>query len=306
MLKRYAFAQGGVVATDAPNAPILVFTSPDEAERRYLVEEYKLDEHTLNSALDPDELSRLEFEPEHVAMILKRPKNYSHEDRFLFRVMSMGIFLFKDFVIIVVSEYDPLNDGRPIIRTQTPRELALRLIYRSITHFIDHLRVMNMVSDELEQKISTSMENKFLLSLFTLEKSLVYYLNALSTNGVLVEKLKGNSAKIGFQQEELEYLDDIGVENAQCYKLAEIYSNVVSSVMDARVSIVSNNLNVLMKNLTIITITIMVPTFVVSAFSMNVPMPWGWGDDPLAHYFILGIAGMSALGVTLFWRAKKY
>ncbi len=155
----------------------------------------------------------------------------------------------------------------------SPREVLLKLIYRSIFHFLEHLKVINMISDELEQKINRAMENRFLINLFTLQKSLVYYQNAIHSNGVLIEKIRHNAARIGFTDEEMELLEDILIENNQCYRQAEVYSNILASLMDARASIVSNNINVLVKTLNIITIAIMVPTFVVSAFSMNVRIP---------------------------------
>ena len=146
------------------------------------------------------------------------------------------------------------------------------------------------------------MENRYLINLFALEKSLVYYLNAINSNGVLCEKLKNNAAKIGFSQEELEFLDDLIVENNQCYRQAEIYSNILASLMDARASIVSNNLNVLMKTLNIITIGIMVPTLVVSAFSMNVGIPLA--AHPYAFWMIMGLAAASVIGFMIFWRRR--
>ena len=148
------------------------------------------------------------------------------------------------------------------------------------------------------------MENSYLINLFSLEKSLVYYLNALNANGVLIEKLKNNASKIGFNQEQLEFLDDMTIENNQCARQAEIYSNIIAGLMDARASIVGNNLNILMKRLNIITIAIMVPTFVVSAFSMNVNFPLR--DNPHAFYVILLLALSSVLGFFLFWRKKKW
>ncbi len=304
MLKKYEFTTGRIVETSDDDAPILVYLSPDEQERRFLTDCLRIDEHTLTSALDPDELSRLEFEPEHTALIVKRPRNYSVEEQFMFRVTSMGLFLFKERLVVVVSESDPMFDGRTFSGVNTVMDAMFRLIYQSITHFLQHLKVMNMVSEELEQKINASMENRYLLNLFALEKSLVYYLNALHTNSVLISKLKNSRAKIGIVEEQLEFLDDISVENEQCYKLAEIYSNVLAGLMDARASIVNNNLNVLMKTLNIITIGIMVPTFVVSAFSMNV-------DIPLQHqshvfWFVMGLAAVSAAGVMWFWRHKKF
>jgi len=306
MLKQYRLRDGKLIETEDQDAVVLVFVAPDDAERRRLVTEFRVDEHTLNSALDPDELARFEVEPDHFALIVKRPKNYSSKDQFLFKVTSMGVFLFQEKVVVVVSEQDPLFDGRPFARVASPTDVMLKLIYRSITHFVEHLKVINMVSDELEQLINASMENKYLLNLFTLEKSLVYYLNAIHTNGVLIEKLKVNAQRVGFSQEQLEYLDDTTIENSQCYKLADIYSSVISGMMDARASIVNNNLNVLIKKLNIITIVIMVPTLVVSAFSMNVPLPAGWGDWPPSFFIIHGLAILSALAVMLVWRIKRY
>ena len=102
----------------------------------------------------------------------------------------------------------------------------------------------------------------------------------------------------------LEILDDIIIENNQCYTQAEIYSNILAGLMDARVSIVSNNLNMLMKTLNIITIGIMVPTLVVSAFSMNVSIPMQ--HNPLAFWIIMGLAIFSVIVFMLFWKFKKW
>jgi magnesium transporter len=293
-----------MVQVDDEKALIRVFVNPDESEKRFLIEKYKLDEHTLQSTLDPDELSRLEFEPEHFAIIFKRPRSYSHEDQFLFRVASTGAFLFKDQLIVVMSEDVPLLDNLQSMRTCTPAYLLIRLIYRSSFHFLEHLKVINAITDSLQDKINTAMENKHLLNLFTLEKSLIYYLNSLNSNGALIDKLKLNSGKIGFSGEEFEFLEDTQIENSQCYKQAEIYSNILANLMDARASIVNNNLNVLIKFLNIITIAIMVPTFVVSAFSMNVDLPLQGNN--FAFFIIMGLALISVLGFILLWKRKKW
>lgn len=299
MVKRLRLSEGRLIDADSTNGQVHVYINPDESERRYLIDTLKLDEHTLNSALDPDELSRLEFEPDHMAVIYKRPKNYSSEDEFLFRVGSTGLFLFKDKLILVLAEEALLFDGKQFARVNSLQEIALKLIYRSIIHFLDHLKVVNAVSNALENKINTSMENRYLLNMFTLEKSLVYYLNAINTNGKVIERLKLSGGKLELGQENLEFLDDMLIENSQCYEQAEIYSNILASMMDARVSIVSNNLNLLMKTLNIITIGIMVPTLVVSAFSMNVEFPFR--SHPYAFWLILMMACISVLSVVIFF-----
>jgi magnesium transporter len=304
MLRKYNVIGGKLMETQENDALLFIYINPDESEKRHLIDDLKLDEHTLGSALDPDELARLEFEPKHTAVIFKRPEPYSHKDEFLFRIASTGAYLFKDRLVIVISEDVPLLDGIQQIRQATPGYLLLRLIYRSIYHFLGHVKVISAISDELQDKINRAMENRYLINLFSLQKSLVYYLNFINSNGVVLEKLKLNANKIGFSTEELELLDDTLIENNQCYRQAEIYSNILASLMDARASIVSNNLNVLMKTLTLITIMIMVPTFVVSAFSMNVIIPLA--KFPYAFWVILGLAATSVLSIIVVWRRKGW
>jgi magnesium transporter len=219
-------------------------------------------------------------------------------------VSSTGLFLFRDRLVIILPDEVPLFNGKMFNKIQSLPDMVLRLVYRSIFHFLEHLKAINAVSESLEQKINASMENRYLLNLFTLEKSLVYYLNAIHANGVVLEKLRNSAAKIGLTPENLEFLEDILIENNQCYRQAEIYSNILASMMDARASIVSNNLNVLMKTLNIITIMIMVPTLVVSAFSMNVEFPLK--EHPMAFWIILFLATASALTVFIafFWWKK--
>jgi len=299
MLKKLYISDGKLTECGNGDPAVFIYVAPDENERKYLVEQLKIDEHTLNSSLDPDELSRLEFEPEHAAMIFKRPKRYTAQDNFLFRVLSTGVFLFKDRLVIVVADDAPLFEGRPFVKIQSIQDICLKLIYRAILHFVEHLKAIDQISGDLQQQISTSMENKYLLNLFTLEKSLVYFLSAINSNAVLIEKLRNNAAKLGFTQETSEFLDDIMIENSQCRGQTEIYSQVLASLMDARASIISNNLNMRIKTLTLITIAIMLPTLVVSIFSMNVKIPIE--QHPQAFWIIATMAAISAISVGLLW-----
>lgn len=303
MLKQYQITDSKVVESEASTAHIHVYINPDDEEKKHLLTAFSLDEHTLNSTLDPDEISRLEFEPNHVAMIFKRPKNYSSKDHFLFKVASVGLFLFKDHLIVVMTDDIQIFSGKLFARVTSLLDVALRLIGRTTTHFMEHLKVINMISDSLEQKINTAMENKYLLNLFTLEKSLVYYLGAINSNAMLIEKIKNNSAKLTMTQENMDLLDDIIIENLQCTKQAEIYSNILASLMDARASIVGNNLNILMKTLNVITISIMAPTLIVSIFSMNVALPIGQ-QHPVSFWVIMALSLCSAFAFLWLWRKK--
>ncbi len=303
MLQRMELS-GGKVVPNGDNGNIYVYANPDETERKYLVETLRLDEHTLASALDPDELARLEFEPDHTAVIFKRPRNYSREDMFVFRVVSVGLFLFADRLIVVLSGDIPLFQGKQFTRITSLQEVALKIIYSSISHFVEHLRAINAVSDTLEEQINASMQNKYLLSLFSLEKSLVYYLNGINSNGKLIERLKNSATKLKLSTESIEFVDDMIIENQQCYEQAATYSNILASMMDARVSIVSNNLNWLIKTLTIITIAIMLPSLVVSIFSMNVSFPGM--KHPWMFWIILSMALLSIISIRLVLRWKKW
>ncbi len=302
MLKNYRILEGKLCESGPEGSNVLLYLNPDEAERRHLINDFKLDEHTMNSALDPDELSRLEFEPEHAALIINRPRNYSSTDGFRFTVSSMGFFLFKDKMIILAQEELLPLATHQLQRITSLPELLLKLLYRTTLHYLEHLKVMNMIADQLETKIQSSMENRHLIDLFTLEKSLVYYMSSIHSNSVAIDRLKANAAKIGFSPENLEFLDDLIIENTQCYRQAEIYSNIFASLMDARVSVVNNNISVLMKTLNIITISIMVPTFVVSVFSMNVGIPMA--EHPWAFWVILGAAAGASGLVAFLWRLR--
>jgi len=304
MQKKYSLQNGMIVETTDDNAAIMLFYNLDENEKRYLLDELKLDEHTLGSALDPEELGRVEFEPEHVAIIFKRPKRYTAEDNFLFKVTTSGFFLFADKLVIIGEEEGLLFEGRHFTRVNSVLDFFLRMSYQNILHFTKHLKVMNTICDGLEDKINKAMENKHLLHMFTIEKGLVYYLNAISSNGRVLDKLKLNAAKLHFTSESLEYLDDLLIENAQCSEQANTHAQVLASLMDARASLVSNNLNVMMKNLNAIVIAVAVPSFFASIGGMS-EFSKMIGFDNWMLAYPLFLTTMAGLGVSTFFIIKR-
>ena len=303
MLRRYHIIEGKLVENGAENCPVSVYVNPDDKEKSSLINQMQIDEHTLNSALDPDELARMEFEANHTAIIIKRPKRYSSTDNFLLKVSSVGLFLFSDRLIIVMPEEAVIFDGRHFQRLRSLQDILLKVIFRCIQHFEDHLKVIQQISDELESEINKALSNKDLVHMFNLEKSLVYYLKAINSNGRLIDRVKTNAAKVGFTPEENEFMEDVIIENSQCYEEANTYSAVLSNMMDAWVSVVSNNLNIRMKMLTILSICIMAPTLVVSIFSMNVPLPLP--HDVSSFWIVMGLTS-SLIGVIgfLWWQRK--
>ncbi len=142
--------------------------------------------------------------------------------------------------------------------------------------------------------------------MFNLEKSLVYYLKAISTTSKVIEKIKINSVKIGLSQEDTEFLEDVTIETVQCLEEANTYLQVISNLMDAWASMVSNNINIRMKTLTILSICIMLPTLIVSLFSMNVALPIPQHDTFLPFWLIATAAVTSVVLIVIFWRHRKW
>lgn len=308
MHKKYKIQDGKVVESTDDTAPILVFRGIDEEERRYLIDTLKVDEHTLGSALDPEEVGRIEFEPEHAAVIFKRPKRYTAEDNFLFKVTTSGLFVFSDRLVVVTDDEGPPFEGRHFVRLTSVMDVFLRLLFQNIVHFIEHLKVMNTICDELENKVNKAMENKHLYHMFTIEKGLVYYLNAIRSNSRVLDKLRASTPKLAMSPECVEYVDDLIIENAQCAEQANNYAQVLASLMDARASLVSNNLNIMMKNLNAIVIAIAIPSFFagmggMSEFSM-ITGPERW----LVAYplFFTTMAGIGVGTYLVIKRIEKY
>ncbi len=304
MIKRFKIENRQILPAEAESPAIWVVVSPTEDEKKWLTENFALDEHDFASAFDPEEPARMEFEPDHLSLIFKRPKNYSSKDHFMFKVSTMGLFLFKDKLILALSEDINMFSGKYFKRVSGVREVFLKLIYNSIFHFMEHLKVINMIAEEIETKITHSMENRHLLNLFTLEKSLVYYLNAINANSYVIDRLKHNTEKAGLSRKSVEFLDDIIIENNQCYRQAEIYSNIFSSLVGARASIVSNNLNILMKNLNAIVIAVAIPSFFAGVGGMSELYAITGITNPRLAYPLF-MAAMMILGVSTFVLIKR-
>lgn len=304
MLKKYIFENNKLTETETENAAVYVYTAPLAEEQKFLIDNFKIDEHTLASAMDPEEIARLEFEPDHAATIFKRPKNFSSKDQLIFKVTSMGMFLYENRLIVVLNEDVPLFTGKRFNNVSSPQEVFLKIIYNAIAHYIEHLRVITLLSEEIEHKMTESMDNKFLLQLLSLEKSLVYYVNAITSNGFVLNRMLSLSQKLWLNETQKEVLEDIIVENNQCQKQAEIDSNILALLIEARANVINNNLNILIKKLTTITICLMLPSFIVSLFSMNVTIPLS--GHAHAFWIICTLAALSVLGIIAFWRYKKW
>jgi len=310
MLKYYKIESGRLaVAPNEESADIVMMGSLSQEQRSVLVKEYEITEHTIASAFDSDELSRIEYDDDFTTIVFKKPRNYSAADNFQFRVESFGIFIFKDWVLLLADSDFPIMDDKRFSKIDSLNTFVLKVLNYAIFHFNEHLKIINRINDELEQRLKTSMENKYLLSMFSLNKGLIYYVSSLNSNDTLLKKLQlGRS--LNWTESERELLDDIVIENRQSLQQAEIYANILTSMMDARASVISNNVNSLMKNLTIVTISISLPTFFASLFGMNVRLPFGMNGDAsggseLAFWLIIAGCILSVLVFLTIWMRKK-
>jgi len=202
MLKYYDLIDGRVRACPEGQTGIIqVYSAPTDEEKAYLIEECGIDEHTLNSALDEDEISRVEYEQNHIAVIMKRPGNVQIQSRMAFRVSSVGAFLFRDRMIVVQSDVMPLFEhGKMPLRGNSVQGVLLRLLHHATHHFLQHLRIIRNISDEIENKIEFAVTNKSLVNMFALMKCLTYYESATSANQVLLRRLRNDAGRIGFDQ----------------------------------------------------------------------------------------------------------
>ena len=227
---------------------------------------------------------------------MKRPGNVQIQRRMAFKVSSIGAFLFKDRLIVLQADTMSLFEyGKMPLRGNSIQGVLLRLLHHATHHFLQHLRIIRNISDEIENKIEFAVTNKSLVNMFSLMKSLTYYESATSANQVLLRRLRNDAGRFGFNEEEIDFLEDITVENQQCDNLANIYAGILTGMSDARVSVVSNNLAVIMKYLAIINV-VFLPLMVItslggmSEFTMMTSGIW-WPHAYSALALVLVVLG---------------
>lgn len=271
MLRYYNLSDGRIQrCPEGEKGIIQVYSAPTEEEQRHLINECGIDPHTLASALDKDEISRIEYESNHVVVIMKRPRDFQIGGRMEFGVSSIGAFLFRDRLIVLQADNMPLFEhGRLTLKGNTIPGLLLRLLHHATRHFLQDLRIINSISDEIENKIEFAVTNKSLVNMFALHKSLTYYESATAANQVLLRRLQNDSNRIGFNVDEIEFLEDISVENQQSLNIAKIYSDILSKMSDARMAVGNNNLARIMKYLAIINIVFMPLTVITGLGGMS-------------------------------------
>jgi len=261
----------------------------------------------LTAALDEEEAARIEREEDQTLVLVDIPVVEPEGTSFVYNTLPLGIVLLDNMVITVCLEdttiiEDFMENRVRGFDTCKKTRFVLQLLYRTSTKFLQYLRQIDKASTQVETALHKSMKNRELIQMLKLEKSLVYFSTSLKSNEVVLEKmLKTNFIKRYPDDEDL--LEDVIIENKQAIEMATIYRDILTGTMDAFASVISNNLNIVMKLLTSITIIMAVPTMVSSLWGMNVPVPFQ--SVPTGFYIVLGIALVITVIVALvLWRKK--
>lgn len=254
---------------------------PTAEEVAEISEKLSLDPASLRSALDEEETSRVEIEDNSTLIIVDIPFSEEQTDgSLLFSTLPLAIIVAENNVVTVaLEETSVVKDfAAGIVKnldTCLRTRFTLKLMLRAAGKYLFHLRQIEKMSSKIEGDLYKSLKNKELIQLLTLEKSLVYFSTSLKSTETTLEKLlRGRILKL--YEEDQDLLEDVIIEFKQAIEMADIYSNILSGTMDAFASVISNNLNIIMKVLTVITILMTIPNIVFSFYGMNVaglPLP---------------------------------
>ncbi len=295
---------GGYVEINEPQKGCWVnVTNPSLDEINKLNVDYALPSDLTNDILDQDERPRIEFDDDWTLIILRIPvevKNIGVP----FHTIPLGIFITENFTLtLCIQDNEVLPIDHPSPFRDQYKEITdninfiLRLFLRSGNLYLSYLKQINQTTSLIEQDLEKSIKNRELNKLLKMEKCLVYFITSIKANEIVLAKLR-NSKKIATEINE-DLLEDAFIENKQALEMAQIYSDIQSGMMDAFASVISNNLNVVMKQLTLISIILMIPTLIASIFGMNVP---NFMENSLwaMPSIILGSLILSVFGVILF------
>ncbi len=282
--------------------------TPDEDQVKNLLERYDLPEDFITDLQDADESSRMEFDDGAMLIILRVPLYYEHLSASLsFATAPLGIIVVQE-KIITVSFYEnevltQYLDCKHRPFNITLQSFILQIALRTAIYYLKFLKEINRRTSRIENELHQSMRNKELIRLLRMEKSLVYFSTSLKSNEIILERMQ-RSRWLNQDPEAEDLIEDVIIENKQAIEMANIHSSILSGMMDAFASIISNNLNVVMKFLTSVTIILALPTLIASIYGMNVHLPFQENDYAFALVMGVSIA-LSILLVLIFIR-KRY
>jgi magnesium transporter len=264
----------------------------------------------LVAALDVEETSRIEVEDNAILVVINTPKACGN---FNYDAIPLGVVITADYIVTVCLEENDILPRKPGningFCSYKRTRFLFQILFKTATLFLKHLTQISRQSDQIERNLRMSMKNEELFQLLDLEKGLTYFTAALRANRAVVDKLIrlcSNSQMhelIRVREEDEDLLEDVKIEYDQAFEMVQMYSNILSGMMDAFASIISNNLNIVMKFLASMTILLAIPTAVSSFFGMNVPVPFT--GHPMGFTFVTGLSLVLACGAAYFlWRKR--
>ncbi|MBO5400440.1 MAG: magnesium transporter CorA family protein [Spirochaetaceae bacterium] len=249
---------------------------------KILEQEYHVSQEHILDILDQDEMSRIEPDDEYTLFIFRLPL-FNPENDVTYLTIPLGIVLFSDKIITICwTDCEVLKDVSSNriknISIENFLTFILKIMSRTDSNFLRYLKEINRRTITIQGELQMSVKNNELIQLFNLEKSLEYFTTSLKSNQLLIEKLSKMKG-IYLDEDQKDFLEDIAIDNRQAIEMTDIYSNILSGMMDAFASVISNNLNIVMKRLTVVSLVLNVPTLIVSFFGMNIQLPFansGW------------------------------
>lgn len=281
---------------------------PTEAEKKYLLEELQIPEAFYNDIEDIDERPRIEIENGWTLIIMRIPVK-SNDVKLPFHTIPVGI-VFKGEICVSLSFHktEMLTDfvtytQRKKIDIKDNFDLVLRLLLSSSVWYLKYLKQVNQKIKLAEDNLEKSIKNEELQALLQIEKCLVFFITSLKGNDILLHRIKNiKSQRVNF---DFDLLEDVEIELRQAQETTNIYSDILTGTMDAYASVISNNMNNIMKQMTSISIILMIPTLIASLYGMNVPNDLQ--NNPYGIGIIVAVSVLlSAFGVFLFKRKRWF
>ena len=283
--------------------------NPSEEEIKDVCESINIQDDFIRDALDNEEKARIDREEndDTILFVIDVPIIEKGEENDIYTTMPLGMIIVRDdfFITVSLKKNKVIEDfeKRKVKYFQTYKKsrFILQILYLNSSYYLTFLKQINKETEIAEYILKNSMKNKELLKLLSLEKGLVYFTTSLKSNEIVMEKtMRGKIIKLYEEDEDI--LEDAITENRQAIEMAKIYSDILNGTMDAYASIISNNLNGVMKFLTSITIVLAVPTMMSSFWGMNVELPFQ--HNPFGFVIMLIVAIILTLIVT-WWLKKK-
>ncbi|HCZ7212991.1 TPA: magnesium transporter CorA family protein [Staphylococcus aureus] len=282
---------------------------PDREEIENLMEQYNIPEDFIRDPLDSEESSRIEYDEDtgYSLIIIDLPiVNSTNRSVLSFVTIPLGIIIGNGIIVTVCDAENEFLENLPKrdINLKFHSRFALEILTTIADHYNRNLRLLNKSRIRIEKELKNNITNKQLFKLMEVEKSLVYFLAALKGNDTIIKKLFRLPAIKRFEEDE-ELLEDLIIENNQAIETTELHQRILESITTSYASLLSNDMNTIMKTLTLFTVLLTLPTLVFSFFGMNVPLPI---DDhsSISWIIVVGISLILVVIVSIFlWRKQK-